>query len=75
MSITVSGADGAILPPFTAGLLPPEVSAIVIVQGGPGATVETLEIDANVVISGLSASAEVVGLTAGVETVTVSAEV
>ena len=75
MAISVSGADGAILPPFVAGLLPPHISASVEVEDGPRAVVETLGATAAVAVSGLSGSVEVRELSAGVEVIPVSAEV
>jgi hypothetical protein len=48
VSVTVSGGDGEILPPFVSGALPPDVTAIVEVVSAPAVAVYTDSITASV---------------------------
>jgi hypothetical protein len=55
VSVTVSHGDGWIAPPFQAGAMPDEVTAIVFVVAAPGMAVGINMVRSNVTVSGVTA--------------------
>jgi hypothetical protein len=75
LSITVSGADGAIQPPFIAGALPAEVTAVVFVNPAPSVTIDVGLPAASVDVEIVGVSIAVNSADGEVTTNSVSAEV
>jgi hypothetical protein len=73
--VTVSGADGAILLPFQAALIPDELTALVFVNPAPSATIELNSIGVNIEVNQVAAQVDADGAEAGVTINTLDAEV
>jgi hypothetical protein len=75
LSATPSAGYGTLLPPFVAGLLPPEVTADITVRSGPRASVSVKQTDSAITVRKSGAVLVVSGVSSSISSVRTTAKV